>query len=337
MNHPSELLKEGETVRVQILSVDRANKRVALGLKQTQENPWDRVDEKYSVHQIVEGPVVNIKKFGAFVEIGEGVEGLVHTNDLAWVDRINDPSEIVKIGDRVRVRILEINKFEKRISLGLKQLQENPWEKIKEEHPVGSILRGKITHFTKFGAFVEIRPGVEGLLHMSDISWTKKIVDPSKVLSVGQELDLRVLSIDTANHKVSLGLKQMGANPYNALRDKMEKGEIVTGVVKSITDFGAFVDLGDDIEGLVHISNLAEGRVERVEDAVKIGDEVKAKIIEINQEEKKIKLSIKAALSEGDLKDVKSMMADAKEAGNVSFAEALGDKLDQFKKDKDDE
>jgi small subunit ribosomal protein S1 len=150
-------------------------------------------------------------------------------------------------------------------------------EKIKDEHPVGSILKGKITHFTKFGAFVEVHPGVEGLLHTSDISWTKKIIDPAKVLTVGQEIDLRVLSIDAASHKISLGLKQMGANPYNSLRDKMEKGEIVTGVVRSITDFGVFVDLGDDIEGLVHISNLAEGRVEKVEDAVKIGDEVKAR------------------------------------------------------------
>ena len=299
INHPSELLKVGETVEVKVLKLDLETKKINLGIKQTHIDPWTMVETKFKVEDIVEGKVTNVKKFGAFVELEEGIEGLIHISDLSWTKRLNHANEMLKTGDPVKVKIIEINPVEKKIALSYKHLTKDPWSDIETRFPIGATVEGKVTHFASFGAFVEVEEGVEGLLHTSDLSWNKKFSDPSEVVKVDETVKVLVLNIDKDNRKISLGIKQLAQDPLIAYKEKMDSGEMLDGKVKSIQEYGAFIEFDDGIEGLIHISQLADERVEKVENVVKAGQQVKVKVIEVNMGERKIKLSMRtnAALS----------------------------------------
>ena len=298
INHPSEMLAIGDEIDVMVLDFDREKERVSLGLKQKTKNPWEDIDKKYPVGAKIRGKIVNIMPYGAFVELEEGIEGLIHISELSWTKRINHPSEMLAIGDTVECMVLNVDKEQQKISLGLKQLEPNPWEKASEKYKPGDKIRGKIRNITSYGAFVELEEGIDGLIHISDMSWTKKVNHPSEVVKKGDEVEAVVLDVDIDNKRIALGLKQLEPNPWDEVREKYKVGQAVKGIVTKITNFGAFVDLGNKVEGLIHISQVGTGRVEKISDVLNEGDEVEAKIINIDPDEKKIGLSIKELLLE---------------------------------------
>ncbi len=303
INHPSEMLKIDQQVEVKVLSVDRAKEKIALGLKQKAENPWERVEEKYPLMSHVQGEVVNIMNYGAFVKLEPGVEGLVHISEMSWTRRINHPSEMLSLGDKIEVVVLEINKDKQEISLGIKQTETNPWTRVAERYPPNTIVEGKVRNLANYGAFVEIEEGIDGLLHVSDLSWTKKIGHPSEVLKKGETIRCVVLSVDQEKMRVALGLKQLTEDPWlRAVPDKYIPGQIVRGKVTKITNFGVFVELEPDLEGLLHVSELADHKVEDPHQEVKIGQEIEVKILKVDPAERKIGLSKKRAewLAEDD-------------------------------------
>ncbi len=293
VNHPSEILTIGETIKVQVIKINKETHRISLGMKQLQEDPWDLVAAKYPLSSTHTGRVTNITDYGAFVDLG-GVDGLLHVTDMAW-RRVNHPSEIVSIGETVKVQIVKINKETHRISLGMKQLQEDPWDAVEAQYPLGSVHQGRVTNITDYGAFVELEAGVEGLVHVSEMSWTKKNVHPGKIVSTSQEVEVMVLEIDSAKRRVSLGLKQTQRNPWEVFAEQFPEGTEVEGEVKNITEFGLFVGLEGDIDGMVHLSDLTwEGRGEDVIGDFRKGDMVRAKVAEVDVEKERISLSIKA-------------------------------------------
>lgn len=295
ISHPSEVLKVGEEIKVMIIEVDRERERVSLGLKQTSSNPWEKITEKYAVNSRVRGKVVNLVPYGAFIELEEGVEGLVHVTELSWSKRISKPSDVFKIGDEIETVVLAIQKEEQKISLGVRQLDVNPWEMVKHNYPVGARVRGKVRNFTNYGAFIELEEGIDGMVHISDISWTRKIKKPSEMMKKGEEIDTIVLDVDVGQQRIALGIKQLTPDPWEEVKNQLKIGDLVNGTVSKITSFGVFVRLDNDIDGLVHISQVAEDRVENIEDILKVGQEVTARVIKIYQEEHRIGLSIKAA------------------------------------------
>ncbi|MDK2963756.1 MAG: small subunit ribosomal protein [Verrucomicrobiota bacterium] len=295
INHPSEMVRVGDKIEVMILDVDLEKERISLGLKQTLSNPWEDIDAKYPVGTRLRGKVVSLAPYGAFVEIEEGVEGLVHVSEISWTKRIQRASDVLKVGDEVDVVVLSINMEDKKISLGMRQTEENPWEVAALKYPIGSLVRGKVRNFTSYGAFVEIEEGVDGMIHVSDMSWTRKINHPSEVLKKGEEVETIVLEIDAANQRISLGLKQAQEDPWARITDSYREGQKITGKVTKLTNFGAFVELEDGIDGLVHISQISNDHVEKVKDVLSIGDEVEARIVRIDPVEHRIGLSIKAA------------------------------------------
>lgn len=323
INHPSESLKLGQVIEVKVLKIDNDAKKISLGIKQTHPDPWTLVEEKFAVGQVVTGEVTNVKKFGAFVELEDGIEGLIHVSDLSWTKHLNHANEVIKSGEKVTVKILEINSAEKKIALGYKHMQKDPWQEIDAKYPVGTEIEGKITHFTKFGAFIEVEEGIEGLLHTSDLSWTKKYSDPSELLKEGEAIKVKVLNIDRDQRKISLGLKQLAVDPLVHYKEKMDNNETLDGKIKSIQEYGAFVEFDDGLEGLVHISQLAEDRVDKVENVVKVGQHVRVKIIEVNLPERKIKLTMR---EDGGHKVSLEHVNDEKEA-NFSLKEKLQDAL----------
>tara|TARA_R100000027_G_scaffold67429_3_gene66099 strand:+ start:2291 stop:3937 length:1647 start_codon:yes stop_codon:yes gene_type:complete len=295
VSHPSEMLKAGEEIDVQILEVDRDRERVSLGTKQLTPNPWDMIEQKYPVGAVVKGRVVNLVAYGAFIEIEEGVEGLVHVTELSWTKRINKPSEVLRIGQEVDAVVLGIQKDEQKISLGTRQLDENPWDMVRHNYPVGAHVRGKVRNLTNYGAFIELEEGIDGMVHVSDMSWTRKVNNPTEVVKKGDEVDAIVLDVDTDNRRISLGMKQLSVDPWEAIDQYFKMGDVVTGKVIKLTNYGAFVQLENDIDGLVHISQLSEDRVENVKDAVEVGQSVTARVIKIDRNDRRIGLSIKAA------------------------------------------
>lgn len=295
VSHPSELMRVGDTLEVMILEVDREKGRVSLGLKQKNRNPWDEVVARYPVGSRVKGKVVSVMQYGAFVEIEEGVQGLVHVSELSWTKRIARASDVLKVGDEVEAQVMEIKRDEQRISLSIRQLQESPWVTASRRYPVGSRVTGKVRNLTNFGAFVELEEGIDGMIHVSDMSWTRKITNPAEVLKKGQTVEAVVLEVDAANQRISLGLKQLEEDPWKAIERRFKVGDLVRGKVTKLASFGAFVDLGDGLEGLVHISQISERRVDKVKDVLKVGDEVSARVIKIDPQERRIGLSIKAA------------------------------------------
>ena len=303
ISHPSEMVHIGQTVEVQILEVDREKERVSLGIKQMQDNPWADIEAKYPISQQVKGKVTKLLPYGAFIEIERGVEGLVHVSELSWVKRITRPSDVLEIGQEIEAVVLGISIEEQKISLGVRQLEENPWDAIEARYPIGQRITGAVRNLTTYGAFVGLEEGIDGMIHVSDLSWTRKINHPSEVLKKGDEVEAVVLSIDKENQRVSLGVKQAENDPWSDIDDKFKVGDLVKGQVAKIASFGAFVTLQDDIDGLIHISQLSEDHVERVKDVLKVGDDVEARVIKVDKVERRIGLSIKAvSYSEDELK-----------------------------------
>ena len=298
VNHPSEVVTVGDEIEVMVISVDRDTEKVSLGLKQKTLDPWESVEEKYPIGSTVTGKVVGIVNYGAFLELEEGVEGLIHISEMSWTRRNIAPSKVVAKDDVIDAVVLDIDKDNQKLSLGLKQLHPNPWELLETKYPVGTKLTGRVRNLTNFGAFVEIEEGIDGLIHISDLSWLKRIVDPREVLKEGDEVEVMVLSIDPAQQKISLGLKQIEPDPWIEVPNKYKVGSVVRGKVVNITSFGVFAQLEDDIEGLIHISELAEQRIERPEDIVSVGEELNLKVIHLDPTERRIGLSLKAAQAE---------------------------------------
>lgn len=296
IKHPSEMVHLGQKLEVMILSVDKDKGRVALGLKQKDPNPWDQIEQKYPIGTRVRGKIVNLLPYGAFIEIESGIEGLIHVSEMSWVKAITDPSEVVKKGDDVEAVVLSIQKEEGKISLGLKQAERNPWDEVEKKYQIGSTVKAEVRSLTNYGAFVELEPGVEGLIHISDLSWIKKVSHPSELLHKGDMVDAIVLSIDRESKKITLGVKQLGQNPWENIEKTIPVGTIVKGKVTKITAFGAFVELENGIEGLIHVTELSDKPFGKVEDVVAKGDDVTAKVIKIDAEHKKIALSIKEYL-----------------------------------------
>jgi small subunit ribosomal protein S1 len=295
ITHPSEMLKQGEEVTVMIIEVNREKERVSLGLKQTTKNPWDEIDRKFPVGAKVHGKVVNLVPYGAFIEIEPGVEGLVHITEMSWTKRITKPGELLKVGQELDAVVLGIQKEEQKISLGLRQLEPNPWDMVRHNYPIGARVRGKVRNMTTYGAFIELEEGIDGMVHVSDMSWTRKVNHPSEVLKKGDEVDAIVLDVDPSQQRISLGMKQLATDPWSDIDAHFRIGDVVTGTVSKITAFGAFVELKDGIDGLVHISQISEDRIEKIKDVLKAGQEVTARVIKIDREERRLGLSIKAA------------------------------------------
>ena len=303
INHPSELLHIGQSVDVVILDVDREKERVSLGLKQMSENPWEDIERKFPIGQRVKGRVTKLLPYGAFVEIERGVEGLVHVSELSWVKRITRPSDVLEIGQEIEAVVLGISIEEQKISLGVRQLDSNPWDEIELRYPVGATIKGPVRNLTAYGAFVELEEGIDGMIHVSDMSWTRKINHPSEVLKKGDEVEAVVLAIDKANQRVSLGIKQTEEDPWSLIDERFKVGDLVKGTVAKIASFGAFISLAGDIDGLIHISQLSEDHVEKVKDIIKVGDEIEARVIKVDKVERRVGLSIKAVgYSEEQLK-----------------------------------
>ena len=296
IGHPSEILRIDEEVEVKILNVDRDKEKIALGLKQLKVNPWEEVEQRYPVGTHLQGEIVNIMNYGAFIKIEPGVEGLVHISEMSWTRRINHPSEMLTVGDVIDVVVLEINKAKQEISLGIKQTEENPWTHVAEKYPPNTRIQGKVRNLTNYGAFVEIEEGIDGLLHVSDMSWTKKIGHPSEVVKKNDNIECVVLKVEEEKQRIALGLKQLHEDPWaHAVPENYIPGQIVEGTVTKITNFGVFVELEDDLEGLLHVSELADHKVEDPHAEVKLGDKLLVKILRVDAAERKIGLSKKRA------------------------------------------
>src|SRR3954447_4955483 len=303
LGHPSELLKVSQQLDVVVLDINKEKERVSLGLKQTQKNPWDQIEERFPAGQRVKGKITNLVPYGAVVELEEGVEGLIHVSELSWTKRIMRPSDVLTQGQEVEAVVLGVNKEEQKISLGLRQLESNPWDEIEKKFTIGSRVKGKIRNMTAYGAFVELDEGIDGMIHVSDLSWTRKINHPSEVFKKGDEVEAEVIDIDKTNQRISLGIKQLSDDPWKNIDQKYKIGDLVTGKVTKLASFGAFVQLADDIDGLVHISQLSEEHVTKVKDILKVGQEVEARVIKVDKVERRIGLSIKAAnYSEEEIK-----------------------------------
>ena len=294
VNHPSEMLHIGQSLEVVILEVDRDKERVSLGLKQMTDNPWADIERKYPINSQVKGRVTKLLPYGAFVELEKGVEGLVHVSELSWVKRITRPSDVLKLDQEIEAVVLSISVKEQKISLGVRQLEDNPWADIESRFPIGTVIKGQVRNLTPYGAFVGLEEGIAGMIHVSDMSWTRKINHPSEVLKKGDEVEAIVLEIKKEDQRVSLGIKQLESDPWESINDRFKVGDMVSGQVAKIASFGAFVNLDGDIDGLIHISQLSEDHVERVKDVIKVGDEITARVIKVDSIERRIGLSIKA-------------------------------------------
>ncbi|WP_153555515.1 30S ribosomal protein S1 [Roseimaritima sediminicola] len=294
IGHPSEMVSIDQEIEVKVLNIDREKQKIALGLKQKDRNPWENIETKYPVNTAHEGEVVNVMSYGAFVKLEPGIEGLVHISEMSWTKRVNHPSELVNIGDKIEVKILGVDPEGQQLSLGMKQTQKNPWDEVLEKYPEGSDVTGHVRNLTNYGAFIELEEGIDGLLHVSDMSWTRKISHPSELLEKGQEVHCRVLSVDQDRRRIALGLKQLDNDPWTTdIPEKYQPGQLVNGQVTKITNFGVFVGLEDGLEGLLHISELADHKVEDPEEVVKVGDPIEVKILRVDTDERKIGLSRK--------------------------------------------
>ena len=294
IGHPTEMVSIDQEIEVKVLHIDREKQKIALGLKQKDRNPWENIADKYPVESVHPGEVVNVMSYGAFVKLEPGIEGLVHISEMSWTKRVNHPSELVNIGDKIEVKILNVDSEGQQLSLGMKQTQKNPWDEVIQRYPEGSDVTGRVRNLTNYGAFVELEEGIDGLLHVSDMSWTRKISHPSERLEKGQEIKCRVLSVDESRRRIALGLKQLDSDPWdNDIPDKYQPGQLVKGKVTKITNFGVFIGLEDGLEGLLHISELADHKVDDPEELVKVGDEIEVKVLRVDTDERKIGLSRK--------------------------------------------
>jgi small subunit ribosomal protein S1 len=303
----------GQELEVVVLDINKETERVSLGLKQKQENPWENIDDKYPIGEKVSGKVVNLMPYGAFVELEPGVEGLVHVTELSWTKRINKPSEVLKADDEIEAIVLGINRDEQKISLGIRQLDTNPRDLAQEKYPVGSKVTGKIRNLTSYGAFMGLEEGLDAMIHVSDISWTRKINHPSEVLKKGMEVEAEVLEVDRDNQRISAGMKQLAEDPWETIDNYYKVGDLVKGKVSKLASFGAFVGLEHDIDGLVHISQVSEERIDKIKNALKVDEEVNARVIKIDRADRRIGLSIKAAnYSQEQLKEEEAVLDSLK-------------------------
>ena len=337
INHPSELFAVGDEVEVVVLKFDRQTERVSLGFKQLKTDPWEKVGDKYPAGTRIKGKVVSLTDYGAFVELEEGVEGLIHVSEMSWTKKVKHPSKILNIGDTVDAVILDADLKQRRLSLGLKQTEPNPWVLIGEKYEVGSRITGKVRNLTDFGAFVEVEEGIDGLIHISDLSWTRRIKHPSEILKKGDTVEAMILKIDAENQRLSLGLKQLGPNVWDDFFAHHKLGDTIVGRIVRLTDFGAFVEIAEGVEGLVHVSELAEERVEHPKDRFSVDQIVRAKVIKMDQGERKIGLSIKAAAAEGgDPIDLESYRS-SRSGGGTTIGDVVGDLAGAEESDADEE
>jgi small subunit ribosomal protein S1 len=295
VSHPSEVVKPGQEITVMIIGVDYEKERISLGLKQIVQNPWDNIEHRYPIGSTVHGKIVNMVPYGAFVEIENGVEGLIHVTEMSWTKRINKPSEIVRIGQEIDAMVIEMSKEEQKIALSLKQTEKNPWDMVFRNYPVGAHVRGKVRNMTAYGAFIELEEGIDGMVHVSDMSWTRNINNPSEFLKKGDEVDAIVLNIDQEQQRIALGIKQLVNDPWPGIQKRYRVGTSIVGTITRIVPYGAFVRLEDDLEGLVHISQISETRIDKIKTVLSVGQEVSARVIKIDNEDRRIGLSIKAA------------------------------------------
>lgn len=336
IKHPSEIVELGQELEVVILHVDREKGRVALGLKQKDSNPWEEIEKRYPQGTKVTGKVVNLVSYGAFLEIESGIEGLIHVSEMSWTKNITDPSEMVRVGDELSAIVLSVQKDEGKISLGIKQLERNPWEDVERKYPVGSSVVAEIRNLTNYGAFVELEPGVDGLIHISDLSWIKKVSHPSEVLKKGDKVEAVILSVDKESKKITLGVKQLSNNPWETIEKTLPIGSLVQGVITKTTAFGAFVQLDNGIEALIHVTELSDQPFGKVEDVVAKGDAVTAKVIKLDPEHKKIALSIKEYLIEKNQQNRDDIVVGAKK-GKKSKKKSRNRKDDEEDEDEGDE
>jgi small subunit ribosomal protein S1 len=327
-DNPRRYIEEGESITCKILSLDEINRKVSLGLKQLRSDPWESFENRYQKGQRYRGVVNKLVNFGAFIELEEGIEGLLHVSELSWTKRINHPNEVLKVGQRVEIMILDYDLQKKTVSLGLKQVLPNPWDDIGTRYPVGAKVKTKITRIIKFGLVLELEEGIEGFLHSDDISWTKQVRNILDIYKKGQKIDIVVLSIDSSEKKIKLGLKQLQNNPWSSLKEKHPKGSIVTGKVTSIVDFGVFVQVDEDIEGLIHISQLSNERVEDPNAVCNVGDDIKAAVIEIDENKRKVTLSVREYLNHLEEKELTKYLDND---GTKTASVTLGDLIDKSK------
>ena len=317
IGHPSERLSAGDRIKVKVLHFDREKEKVSLGLKQVLPDPWNSVLEKYPTGSRTKGKVVNVTDYGVFVELEEGIEGLVHISELTWSKKMKHPSKLVRIGDEVEVMVLDCDPVKRRISLGMKQVEPNPWTLIEERYPVGTKVVGRVKTVTDFGIFIGFEEGVDGLVHVSEISWTKKIRHPSEFYKKGQEVEAVVLNIDSRNERFSLGIKQLTPDPWKDVARRYRKGEIVDGKVTNVTDFGAFVELEEGIEGLIHVSELSREKIEKPSDVVKVGETISAVVLHIDPHEKRIGLSMKGLKEKVEKAEIEKYISNQGPASNT--------------------
>jgi small subunit ribosomal protein S1 len=325
IKHPSELFAVGDEIKVKILKYDREKERVSLGLKQVSPNPWDDVEYKFPVGVTVKGKVVSLKDYGAFVELEDGVEGLIHVSEMSWTERVKHPSKLINVGDEVECKVLEVDPKNKRISLGLKQLQQNPWDELEVKFPVGTIVEGEVKSVTDFGVFIDIGMGIDGLIHISDVAWTKKFAHPSEKYKKGDKVRAVVLGIDKANEKFSLGVKQLERDPWESIKSRYRQGQAIEGAVTKLTDFGAFVEIEEGVEGLIYVSEIADHRIEKPADILKVGDKVRAEILSIEPKERRIGLSIKQLGRSEERANYEKYAGDANKKNTMG--DLFGDKL----------
>ena len=335
INHPSEQLKVGDSLNVMVLDVDLEKERISLGLKQTMENPWEEIESRYPTGARVHGEVVNLAPYGAFIELEEGVEGLVHVSEMSWTKRVQRAADVLSLGDEVDAVVLSVSTEDKKISLGMRQTEENPWEIVAGKYPIGSPVTGKVRNFTTYGAFVEIEEGVDGMIHVSDMSWTRKVNHPSEVLEKGDEVTTVVLEIDSTNHRISLGLKQAQEDPWADIAKRYPERR-VTGKVTKVSSFGAFVEIEEGVDGLIHISQISDEHIEKVKDVLNVGDDIEARVVKVDATEHRIGLSVKAAKVPDEEFEVEEDMLEGLQTGeelvNLSgaFDSALGDQLEEW-------
>ena len=327
VKHPSEILKVGDELDVMVLDVDRDRERISLGLKQTTPNPWDSILDQFPVGSRVSGKVVNLAAYGAFVEIAPGIEGLVHISEFSWTKRVARASDMLSVGDEVQVVVLSVDVENQKIALGIRQTQANPWDTVQERFPVGSRVKGKVRNFTAYGAFVELEEGIDGMIHVSDMSWTRKVNHPSECLQKGQEVEAVVLDVNAKEQRISLSLKAAMQDPWDEIAQRFPVGSVVKGKVSKIASFGAFVELEDGVDGLVHISQISDQRVEKVKDALEVGQEVEARVVKVDRADRRIGLSIRAmGMTDDEIKALESeaageesSAASAKSSGSESL------------------
>lgn len=333
IKHPNEVISVGEELILKVLKYDQEKQRVSLGLKQLTQDPWAEVAARFPVGMKIKGSVISLADYGAFVDLSEGVEGLIHVNEMSWTKKVKHPSQIVNVGDQVDVQVLSIDSENRRISLGMKQLEANPWNDLKETYAPGTIIEGEVKSITDFGIFVGIEDGIDGLVHISDFSWTKRINHPSELYKKGDSVKAVVLGVDTDNERFSLGLKQLESDPWSTIEDKYPIGSQLEVEVTKVADFGIFVKVENDIEGLIHISELSTKRVEKTEDVAKVGDKIKAEIISIDQDARKIGLSAKLVSLREQKVNVDDYVKKATATSKTSFGDAFGDAFREIKKD----